>query len=148
MRDPLACALVDIDGLKDENDHGRDAGDALIRAVADVVRAATRESDVVARFGGDEFLVVMPGTHLSGAVALAEAVWRGAQAVELPGRRGAPVSIGVALYPSRDVRTKDALLRAADQALFQAKRDGRNRIAVFQQQGQIYSPALPDLSLE
>ena len=148
MRDPLACALIDIDGLKEENDQSRDAGDQLIRAVADVVRAAARESDVVARFGGDEFLVVMPGTHLAGAVALAEVIWRGAQAVELPGRRGAPVSIGIALYPSRDVRTKDALLRGADQALFQAKRDGKNRIAVFQQQGQIYSPALPDLSRE
>src|SRR5262249_23359526 len=61
------------------------------------------------------------------------------------GPRELTVSIGVALYPSRDVRSKDALLRAADAALSQAKREGGNRICVFQQQGYIYPPAISPL---
>src|SRR5262249_55644077 len=75
-----------------------------------------------------------------------------ASATDLPPQKGDPrwaegpraltVSIGVALYPSRDVRTKDALLRAAEAALMQAKRDGGNRVCVYQQQGYIYSPSL------
>ncbi len=98
---------------------------------------------MVARFGGDEFLVALPSTHFAGSVALAERLWREITeprpSKPTPARRTA-VSIGVALYPSRDVRTKDALLRAADSALVQAKRDGGNRICVFQQEGYLYTP--------
>ena len=144
LRDPLSCALIDIDALKHENESSREAGDALIRGVAEVVKGCARESDVVARFGGDEFLVVMPATHLAGAVALTAAIWRGAQALTRADGGRVAVSIGVALFPSPDVRTKDALLRAADQALFHAKRQGGNRVAVFQSHAQIYAPALPD----
>jgi two-component system, cell cycle response regulator len=116
----------------------------------------------VARYGGEEFLVVLPSTHFAGSVAVAERIWREVrdrpiditrreqpgEATRTEGGRwdGEPrplkasVSIGVALYPSRDVRSKDALLRAADAALSQAKREGGNRICVFQQQGYIYTP--------
>lgn len=144
--DPIACALIDIDQLQTANERGGPAaGDLVIRSLADVIRKSVREIDVVARFGGDEFLVVLPSTHFGGSVAVAERIWREFQARDDGrGRRVAPpcsVSIGVALFPSRDIRTKDALLRAADSALFQAKRDGGNRICVFQQQGYIYSPS-------
>jgi two-component system, cell cycle response regulator len=143
--DPLACAMVDIDGLKGMNDQGgRALGDVVIRGVAETIRRCVRDVDVVARYGGEEFLVVLPSTHFGGAVTVAERVWR-----EITERRfsaepgklyGVTVSIGVGLYPSRDVRSKDALVRAADGALAQAKRDGGNRICVYQQQGYIYSP--------
>jgi diguanylate cyclase (GGDEF)-like protein len=142
--EPLSCMVVDIDHLQDENErYGRESGDRVIREVAAAIRRAVREIDVVARFGGDEFLVALPSTHFAGSVTVAERLWR-----EVTGRisggsaerRAATVSIGVALYPSRDVRTKDALLRAADTALRQAKRDGGNRICVFQQEGYLYSP--------
>lgn len=141
--DPVACALVDIDGLQLVNERGgQAAGDAVIRSVADVIRKSVRDSDVVARFGGDEFLIVMPSTHFAGSISVAERVFREAETLPVPvGVRRPTVSIGVALFPSKDIRTKDALLRAADSALFQAKREGGARICVFQQQGYIYSPA-------
>jgi diguanylate cyclase (GGDEF)-like protein len=160
--EPFACAVIDIDQLKAHNDGGgRVAGDAVIKSVADGIRRCVREVDVVARYGGEEFLVVLPSTHFAGSVAVAERIWREVRDRPLDAlRRDAPgemarsdggrwdesrplkasVSIGVALYPSRDVRTKDALLRAADAALSQAKREGGNRICVFQQQGYIYTP--------
>lgn len=146
--DPLACMVIDIDRLQAVNDAGgRLLGDTAIRAVADIVRRTVREVDVVARYGGEEFLVILPSTHFAGSVTVAERIWREAAERALVTEPGKPrakitVSIGVALYPSRDVRTKDALLRAADQALHQAKRDGGNRICVYQQQGYLYTPAV------
>lgn len=138
--DPLACIVADIDGLHSVNEsEGRNVGDAMIRTVADAIRRSVREVDVVARFGGDEFLIVLPSTHFAGSVTVAERIWREATTQTAPGAR-ATLSMGVALYPSRDVRAKDALLRAADAALHQAKCDGGNRVCVFQQQGYLYTP--------
>ncbi len=143
--DPLAASVIDIDRLQGFNeDGGRGAGDRVIKTVADAIRRSVREVDVVARFGGDEFLVVLPSTHFAGSVTVAERIWQDvsqSQAVG-PGALTPTVSVGVALFPSRDVRTKDALLRAADAALHQAKRDGGNRICVFQQQGYLYTPVV------
>lgn len=146
--DPLSCIVLDIDRLQSLNAvGGRALGDLVIRGVAKAITGSVREVDVVSRFGGEEFLMVLPSTHFAGAVTVAERIWRevGAQRFTESGHR-ATVSVGVALYPSRDVRTKDALLRAADTALAQAKRDGGNRICVFQQEGYLYTPAteLPD----
>jgi two-component system, cell cycle response regulator len=151
--DPLACIVVDIDRLQAMNDQGgRSFGDGIVKAVADVVRRSVREVDVVARFGGDEFLVVLPSTHFAGSVTVAERIWREVGDKPFLGdlARSArtTLSIGVALYPSRDVRTKDALLRAADTALHQAKRDGGNRICVFQQQGYLYTPVVGPPALD
>jgi two-component system cell cycle response regulator len=170
--EPFACILVDIDQLRAVNDvGGRTAGDLAIRRVADGIRRCVRDVDVVARYGGEEFLAVLPSTHFAGSVVVAERIWRevSGRSVEVEGGRsevearpsrppleGVPppdprwsegprqltVSIGVALYPSRDVRTKDALIRAGEAALSQAKREGGNRICVFQQQGYIYTPAI------
>lgn len=143
--DPLACALIDIDQLKLHNEaSGHAMGDEIIRGVSDITRKVVREIDVVARYGGEEILVVLPSTHFAGSVAVAERIWRGVAEKRFtmegqPSRR-VTVSIGVALYPSRDVRSREALLRAADAALNQAKQGGGNRICVFQQQGQIYTP--------
>jgi predicted signal transduction protein with EAL and GGDEF domain len=105
--------------------------------------------DVVARFGGDEFLVVLPSTHFAGSVTVAERIF--SDVVDRPftvdsGRSArVSLSVGVALYPSRDVRTKDALLRAADSALSSAKREGGGRICVFQQQNQMYTPVTSEV---
>jgi two-component system cell cycle response regulator len=144
-RDPLACAMVDIDLFKHVNDqYGHDVGDAVLSEVARRLRGAVREIDVVARYGGEEFLLVLPSTHFAGAMTVADRVWRAVGAepvVTQVGQHPVTVSIGVALYPSRDVKTKDQLLKAADRALYQAKSEGRNRICVFQQQGYIYKPA-------
>ena len=111
-----------------------------------MTRKCVRDVDVVARYGGEEFLVVLPSTHFGGAVTVAERIWRDItdKRYSIDGSKfhAITVSIGVGLYPSRDVRTKDALVRAADGALQQAKRDGGNRICVFQQQGYIYTPSI------
>jgi diguanylate cyclase (GGDEF)-like protein len=145
-RDPLACAMIDIDHFKKFNDeHGHDVGDAVLAEVAHRLRGAVREIDVVARYGGEEFLLVLPSTHFSGALTVADRVWRAVGGVPLrkEGKEyNITVSVGVALYPSRDVRTKDQLLKAADKALYQAKEDGRDRICVFQHQGYIYKPEI------
>ncbi len=155
--EPLACCVLDIDRLKSHNDRGgRAFGDTVLKGVAEVIRRSVREADVIARYGGDEFLVVLPATHFAGSLSVAERIWRDVAAIDWgapgggadprlpPGR--SPVSMGVALYPTRDVRAKDALLKAADAALLHAKREGANRICVFQQQGFIYTPntAAPD----
>ena len=145
-RDPLACAMLDIDHFKQFNDqHGHDTGDAILREVGARLRSAVREIDVVARYGGEEFLLVLPSTHFSGALTVADRVWRsiGTEPMRVDGQEHTvTVSVGVALYPSRDVGTKDQLLKASDRALYQAKSDGRNRICVFQHQGYIYKPEL------
>ena len=155
--DPLACLLLDIDGLRQWNDaHGRSLGDAIVRDVAVTIRAALRDIDIVSRYGGDEFLALLPSTHFAGALSAADRVWRDVRALAWPAPRGqapdltAPrsaarvsISIGVALFPSRDVRSKDQLLRAAEASLLRSKRDGGDRICVFQHQGYIYSPRNP-----
>jgi diguanylate cyclase (GGDEF)-like protein len=143
-RESLACMAVDIDRLQQHNElRGRAHGDRVIRHVADTLRRGAREGDVLARFGGDEFLMVLPGLHFAGAVALAERVFRelSERPLERDGRvPPVTVSAGVALFPSRDVRTRDSLLRSADLALGMAKREGGSRVCVYQQEGQIYTP--------
>jgi len=144
-RDPLACVVVDVDHLAAVNERGtRGLGDSVLRGIAEVLRRTVREVDVVARFGGDEFLVMLPSTHFAGSVTVAERIWKEVAERSFLGDLGSrtrvTLSLGVALYPSNDVKTKDSLLRAADTALLQAKRDGGNRICVFRQQGYVYTP--------
>jgi diguanylate cyclase (GGDEF)-like protein len=147
--EPLACAVVDIDRLRQHNDEGGQAqGNAIVKGVGDIIRRCVREVDVVARYGGDEFLVILPSTHLAGSVAVAERMWREVRGRAFPvdrsGTTRVAITVGVALYPSPDIRTKEALLRAADAALSQAKREGGDRVCVFQQHGTIYSPELDE----
>jgi diguanylate cyclase (GGDEF)-like protein len=143
-REPLSCVMVDVDHFKRINDRfGHDAGDEALREVSVRLRKAVREVDVVARYGGEEFLLVLPSTNFSGALAVAERVWRSVaqepfSIANLQER--VSVSVGVAVYPSRDIKSKDQLIKAADRALYQAKHEGRDRICVFQHQGYIYRP--------
>lgn len=143
--DPFSCVLVDIDRLRSVNDaHGRGTGDAVVRACAEAIRSCVRDVDVVARYGGEEFLVVLPSTHFAGSVSVAERIWREVTGRSFDAGRGSfhvGVSLGIALYPSPDIRTKDAVIKAADAALAHAKREGGNRICVYQQQGYIYAPS-------
>jgi two-component system cell cycle response regulator len=144
-REPLSCVMIDVDYFKRVNDrHGHDAGDDALREVSVRLLKAVREVDVVARYGGEEFLLVLPSTNFSGALSVAERVWRavGSESFNLRGgiTERVTVSVGVAVYPSRDIKSKDQLLKAADRALYQAKHEGRDRICVFQHQGYIYRP--------
>jgi diguanylate cyclase (GGDEF)-like protein len=143
-RIPFSLLMVDIDHFKRVNDRfGHDIGDVVLRETSARVRKAVREIDVVTRYGGEEFLLVLPSTNFSGALAVADRVWRavGGDPYQLPvGEERVSVSVGVAVFPSRDIKSKDQLIKAADKALYQAKHEGRDRICVFQHQGYIYRP--------
>ncbi len=129
---PLCALSIDIDHFKAINDRfGHAAGDAALVEVARRLRATARAGDVVARFGGEEFLVLAPDTPLSAATQLAERL-RAAIAAQpfLAGENSIPLSISIGLAPCADgCQCVDDLLRRADQALYRAKAEGRNRIS-------------------
>jgi len=148
LAEPLACCVLDVDRLKVQNERGgRSLGDAVLRGVVEVIKASVRESDVVARYGGDEFFVMLPATHFAGSLVVASRIWRDVAAGTFTAPQAPAVeakvtaSLGVALFPSRDVRTKDSLLQALEAALLESKRRGGNRLCVFQQEGFIYTPS-------
>jgi diguanylate cyclase (GGDEF)-like protein len=137
FRRPLSILMADLDHLREiNNTRGHLVGDQVIRRVAESLRRALREYDLAARFGVDEFAVLMPESTLRDAVAVAERVRRDVEKLTYEGPNGQPmpvtVSIGVAQFP-RDGRTAADLLQAADRAVYQAKAFGRNRVFVFEE---------------
>ncbi|MGY4535234.1 diguanylate cyclase (GGDEF)-like protein [Pseudomonas sp. TE3786] len=132
---PLALAILDVDWFKLYNDHyGHPAGDACLRQVAQTLAASVcRASDLVARYGGEEFVFLAPMTDAAGAQAMARKVLQAVAELALPHDFSplghVSVSVGVvSLLPSAD-STPQALLQHADAALYQAKKQGRNRVA-------------------
>jgi diguanylate cyclase (GGDEF)-like protein len=134
-RSPLALLLVDIDHFKRVNDErGHPVGDLVLREIAARMRSALRGEDVLSRYGGEEFAVLCRNTDASQALALAERVRAViAEPIALP--EGAPLrvtaSVGLAIAPGPGLSDDDGLVRAADAALYEAKRKGRDRSAVF-----------------
>jgi diguanylate cyclase (GGDEF)-like protein len=131
--EPVAFAMIDIDHFKLFNDHyGHAAGDRCLQRLATEMRSRTREIDLVARFGGEEFAVVMPNTSLTAGVATAErlrtAVAGLAIANSLADERIVTISIGVdATVPALGSKP-DTLIERADVELYRSKRSGRNRV--------------------
>lgn len=130
--DALACVMIDIDHFKSVNDrHGHDIGDLVLREVAKRLKQGVREVDVVARYGGEEFLLVLPSTYVAGAIKVADRI---RETIEKePIEAGSTtheitISAGVAAFPNPGIDNKDRLLKAADQALYRAKAEGRNRV--------------------
>ena len=126
---PLSVVLADLDGFKDVNDaHGHAVGDAVLRAFAEVLRVTLRESDVAGRWGGEEFLLLLPGADEEGAAQLAERVRIAIAERNIPGAPGLRMtaSFGVAEYGGET--NADDLLAAADGALYRAKRAGKDRV--------------------
>ncbi|MCW2974062.1 MAG: sensor diguanylate cyclase, partial [Thermoleophilia bacterium] len=125
--------VLDLDHFKKFNDtHGHQAGNLLLRALADCVRVEKRDSDFAARFGGEEFVVLVPGDAPE-AVRLAERLRVAVSRLELPqlGESGrVTVSIGVASFPEQATNASE-LFERADQALYVAKGTGRNRTIVY-----------------
>lgn len=123
--------LMDVDGLKPVNDrYGHHVGDRLLRRVGEVIQAGVRRIDTPARYGGDEFAVLCPETDPTGAFVLAEKIRLGVTEGPVDAPDGAirpSVSIGVVAYPD-DGSSADALLIAADQAMYASKRAGRDRV--------------------
>lgn len=129
----LGVLLLDIDHFKLVNDqHGHAAGDAVLRALGACCRAELREFDLLGRYGGDEFCAVLPEVGLTSASAVAERL-RAAVSVLIVWHEGAPirptVSIGVVAAQVEDDTTLDELMRSADEALYEAKQAGRDRVA-------------------
>ena len=131
-RRPLAVVVLDIDNFKRVNDrHGHAVGDEAIRHVVDLARDAIRESDLIGRIGGEEFVIVCPETSPGGAARVAEKVRRAIAASPVPaanGRLPLTVSLGVHATLPRRGETVEDMMAAADTALYEAKRTGRNRV--------------------
>ena len=123
--------MVDSDNLKQVNDTlGHEAGNRLLRHIVKSMQAQLRFTDVAARYGGDEFVVMLPDTPLRGALEVAERMRRAIEESPFAGEEGrvaCTVSIGVATFPDHG-RTLDALMSRADRALYKAKSSGRNRV--------------------
>ena len=131
----FSILMLDLDGFKDINDReGHLAGDRYLRALGGIVKARLRGADLACRYGGDEFCILLPETDMAGARPIAERIRGGiaALAVDVEGvALRTTVSIGIASYPEHDGADLKALLLRADQALYQAKRTGRDRVVPY-----------------
>jgi len=129
-----AVMVIDIDNLKEVNDKlGHQTGDRLIRRIAGILRERVRTTDLVARLSGDEFAVLMPQTDTDGALQLGEDL-RSQVAEGFPSDSeigAATISVGIAMFEGRRSSGSETVLVAADQALYRAKTEGRNRITLF-----------------
>ncbi len=126
--------MVDLDHFKRVNDaHGHLVGDSLLQSIANAMEEAIRNSDYIARYGGDEFVVILPETPLPKAEEMAERLL--VKVAEHPTSilegtiLGLTLSIGIANFPAHG-RTWQDLLKAADVALYRAKKAGRNRVEI------------------
>lgn len=130
---PLSIAMIDADLFKAVNDvHGHDVGDLVLRMIVDTCHDSLRKNDVLARYGGEEFVVLLPETPIAGALAVMERVRERIEATSLELEDGKRVSITVSIGLAGLVDDEgfEALLKRADEALYTAKRNGRNRVLV------------------
>jgi diguanylate cyclase len=125
---PLGVVMIDLDRFRVLNDlHGHSHGDKALAAVGRLLTATIRASDFAARFGGEEFLLLLPETDRQGAIELAEKIRRQIERTELVQTGPITASFGVAGLPE-DAVDPDELVRKADRALYMAKAQGRNRV--------------------
>jgi two-component system, cell cycle response regulator len=135
-----ALLLTDIDHFKKVNDtYGHPTGDVVLRGVAQVVRDCVRKIDLAARYGGEEFAIVLEGTDLAGARQLAERIRTEVQKQQFQSSKGAfscTLSLGIAVYPD-DGKDGKTIIDHADQALYHAKHNGRNRAVAYPELGSV-----------
>jgi len=126
-RRPLSCILLDIDRFKQVNDTmGHQAGDQVLRELSSMLRRSVRAYDIVARWGGEEFLLVLPGTDRNTARMLAERIRAGVQQLPVANFGSVTISAGAAEFDSD--YDFESTLRAADRRLYEAKAAGRNTV--------------------
>jgi diguanylate cyclase (GGDEF)-like protein len=129
---PFTLLMIDIDSFKNLNDSfGHDAGDEAIRRISKVLREGTRGIDLAARIGGEEFAVLLVETNKEGGSEVAERLRTAIKSLEIPKAGHVTASFGVAECPG-DAQTSTDILKAADIALYQAKRNGRDRVVAMQ----------------
>jgi len=129
-RDPLSLVLFDLDHFKQVNDSfGHSTGDMVLAGVAQTVQLQLRASDILVRWGGEEFLILAPGTDILGALALAEKVRESVAAMDIPQVQRVTLSLGVAEYLPGEFL--DTWVQRADQAMYRAKEGGRNQSTIM-----------------
>jgi diguanylate cyclase (GGDEF)-like protein len=135
---PLTCLMADLDDFKKVNDHhGHAFGDLVLVTVARIIRENIRQVDILGRYGGEEFLVVMPNTPEDVAYVIAERIRRSVESYVYPLNTAnvrVTMSLGIA-SASNEHSDKVGLLKAADEALYQAKQQGKNRVSVWKKEG-------------
>jgi two-component system cell cycle response regulator len=135
LHEPIALVMCDIDKFKSVNDHyGHQAGDSVLKEFAQLLKGEAREIDRVGRYGGEEFLLILPGTVLDAAVTFAERLREKVAHHTFTYSGGTlcrTMSCGVAGSPHPRVKDQEALLKASDDALYVAKETGRNRVIRF-----------------
>jgi len=129
---PLAVLMIDVDHFKRINDtHGHAVGDQVLRNVANTLGASLRGQDRLGRVGGEEFVAVLPGSSLADAAQVAERMRSAVQAMPTPVASGAlPVTVSLGVAGAEGLASAEALVALGDAALYRAKQDGRNRVAV------------------
>ncbi|MCP4610146.1 MAG: diguanylate cyclase [Planctomycetes bacterium] len=132
---PLTCIMIDADSFKEVNDtYGHDAGDAVLRELADTLRRSVRSDDIVCRLGGDEFLIICPDTDLNEGMHVAEFVRKAVSNLHTSTGDGVwygSVSVGVTAR-SPGMKDYGDLLKKADLSVYEAKRTGKNRVSSFE----------------
>lgn len=135
LHEPISCVMCDIDHFKKVNDtYGHAAGDEVLKQFAEILKLEAREIDRVGRYGGEEFLLLLPGTVLDSAVTFAERVRQRVEENTFSFEGGTlkrTVSLGVASWPHPRIKGREDMLKAADDALYVAKEMGRNRVVRF-----------------
>jgi len=130
----FSFVMIDIDNFKNFNDsYGHLMGDSILYEIAQILQENLRVNDVVGRYGGEEFALFMPETDLKGALVVAERYRKRIEdfvLVESERKLKVTISLGAAAYPNPQIGTVDDLIRLADNALYKAKRNGRNRVEV------------------
>jgi diguanylate cyclase (GGDEF)-like protein len=136
-REPIAVVMLDVDHFKRFNDtFGHDAGDVVLKHVGEILKRSIRQGDLACRFGGEEFVLVMPGTSVAEAAEVAERVRESIKRLEVAYRNQSlgkiTISLGVAPHPAAG-QTPAELIEAADQMLYAAKSAGRDRVQLFRE---------------
>lgn len=131
---PLSFIMIDIDHFKSINDtYGHEIGDLVLKEIAKLLVLSVRETDLVARYGGEEFVIVLPETSKERAFNLAERLRIRVEKTGIHTPKGdicLTISMGISFLNGTDYPTKDTLIKAADEALYKAKRNGRNRVEI------------------
>jgi len=144
LRAPLSLIILDVDKFKEINDlYGHQHGDKVLVAVAEKLHGALRTYDVASRYGGDEFVLLLPATPVSGALEVAERLRCSVQSIVLEApleNRSVTASLGVASFPTELISGVDSLFYQADFALYQAKQNGRNRVETTNDTGSLPLP--------